>query len=102
MRPQIGDLAIAKFDGDDGRKYHEVVCLVVGRKCSNLTGKHNASNEFEFIYADERKTSRSPVAIFRDALPQNRLRAVVPKVPNSSRSGRWNLANLTPNKMRDI
>lgn len=92
-RPRIGDLAIAKFDGTDGKKYYEVVCLITGR---------NNHREFEFVYASK------PGEVIKDTLPMGRLRAVAPigaltrNKPDDIGWKHWNLIDMNLDRVVDV
>lgn len=82
-RPKVGELAIARFDGND-----EVVCVVLAR----------SKTEFKFMYF-----SSVPGGVKKtyeiDELPCNRLRHVLPKA--IWRGSCWNLRELTPDEVID-
>ena len=73
MRARIGDLAIARFDGDDDEpgKYHEELCIVIG------SDRSFKQRELKFIYW--KRVDKHGTVLTKSDLPRDCLRVVTPK-----------------------
>lgn len=71
-RARIGDLAIARFDPDNGniRNFYEVVCFVIG------TANYSCSRDYRFIYCSGNGIRTEKI---EGSLPRSRLVRVKPK-----------------------
>jgi len=70
--PKVGDLAIARFDGIDGNKYEDHICIVTGQ----YREPENGRRYFEFIYW---RHNLRCVEVFTREMQATRLFRVKPK-----------------------